>query len=261
MDKDKAKNLRITVALVFLLALAVYEACLSGVFFFPPVTDMFDGLVTRLLGSAAVLAIVGGLGINLFNKLTRKAVIAVLPCFVAVICNPPLEGLIFGDAELSYVGAELVWYVALLAAECLAVGLFEELLFRGALFTVILEKRRNNSKEVFLAAIFSSAVFALVHLVNLFVSSPLAVFMQVGYSFLIGGLCSFVFLKTGNVLASALLHAVFNFGGTLVEVLGEGGWGGLPTLLITLVVGIAAGIYVIRSYLKISIEETDKLYK
>ena len=260
MEENRKKKIRVAVAATFLVLLAVYETFLSGKFFSAPVTEMFDGLVTRLLGIIAVVAILGGVGVNLTNKPVPETILAVLPCFLAVICNPPLEGLIFGDAELNYGGAELAAYIVMLAAECLAVGFFEELLFRGALFTFVLENRRENGKKIFLSVVISSAVFALVHLVNLFAASPLSVLLQIGYSFLIGGLCAFALLKTGNVIVCALLHGTFNFCGTLVDTLGAGGWGGIPTIIITSVVGIAVAIYVIYSLLHFPPEDADKLY-
>ena len=84
--------------------------------------------------------------------------------------------------------------------------------------------------------------------------------MQIGYSFLIGGLCSFVLLKTGNIAFCVLLHATFNFTGTLVERLGTGGWGGWLTAIITLVVALPVAVYVVYSLIKIPTETTDKLY-
>ena len=219
---------------------------------------MIDSVITRLVGGVAIACLLPTLGYKVFNKPSGFAVLSVLPCFAAVICNPPLIGLISGDAEIIYGEG---YRFLLFAAECFATGIFEELLFRAILFPAILEKRRQTSVKIFLSVIVSSAIFALVHLLNLFAGAGFgSIAMQIGYSFLIGGLCSFVLLKTGNIAFCVLLHATFNFTGTLVERLGTGGWGGWLTAIITLVVALPVAVYVVYSLIKIPTETTDKLY-
>ena len=89
------------------------------------------------------------------------------------------------------------------------------------------------------------AVFALVHLVNLFAgASPAAVLMQIGYSFLIGGLCAAVLVASGSVWMWTAVHAVYNFCGTILSRFGEGvRWDNL-TVGLTVGIGLAAGIFI-----------------
>ena len=254
MKPTKAKRgFLFAAACLFAITAGVYEWFLSGRLSSPPASVSIDAIITRTLGAVAAACL-----LPIFGRPTLKSLLAVIPCFVAVVCNPPLIGLFAGDATITY---DAPSYFILFALECLATGMFEELLFRGMLFPAILENRRSSSKKIFLSVIISSAVFALAHLFNIFTSSPAAIFMQIGYSFLIGGMCSFALMKTGNVLTCVLLHAAFNFTGTLVERLGSGGWGGLITLAIVLPVAAATAVYVVYSLVKIRTEETNKLYE
>lgn len=237
----------ICVALVALIALMVYEIFFSGKIGVSPVTSLADGIITRALGTIVAAVAVKKSGYKVFKKCGYKAVIAVLPCFAAVVCTPPLIGLIIGDASLSYTGGTLALYAFLFIAECLLVGAFEELLFRGILFRAVAARQNDDKAGRFLAVIISSAVFALVHLFNLFTSSPLAVLMQVGYSFLLGGACCFTFLKTENILYCVLLHAAFNFCGGLTDTLGYGGWGGAPSYALSAIVCTFVAVYVLVS--------------
>lgn len=248
MIKDTIKKYGdVCVAVIALVALVIYQGFLSGKIGTPPVTALADGIVTRALGSAVAVVAVKKAGYKVVNKCSGKAIIAVLPCFLAVVCNPPLIGLITGDAAFSYSGATLCLYIVLFITECLLVGTFEELLFRGILFPAVEERLKENKRGRFFAVIISAAIFALVHLFNLFTSSPLAVLMQVGYSFLLGGACCFTFLKTGNILYCVLLHATFNFCGGLTDTLGYGGWGGVPSYVFSAVVCVLVAVYVLVS--------------
>lgn len=250
MIKDTIKKYGdVCVAVIALAALVIYQGFLSGKIGTPPVTALADGIVTRALGSAVAVVAVKKAGYKVVNKCSGKAIIAVLPCFLAVVCNPPLIGLITGDAAFSYSGATLCLYIVLFITECLLVGTFEELLFRGILFPAVEERLKENKRGRFFAVIISAAIFALVHLFNLFTSSPIAVLMQVGYSFLLGGACCFTFLKTGNILYCVLLHATFNFCGGLTDTLGYGGWGGVPSYVFSAVVCVLVAVYVLVSLL------------
>ena len=244
------KNLDVCVAGIALVALAVYEIFFAGKVAAEPLGGILDGIITRALGAIVAAVAVEKAGYKVFNKCGLKAIIAVLPCFLAVCANPPLLGLLFGDAAFLYSGAELAAYIALFFVECLLVGAFEELLFRGILLPAVIERRAKKDKSAFWSVIISSAAFALVHLFNLFTSSPTAVIMQVGYSFLLGGASCFVFLKTGNILPCVLLHALFNFCGGLVQTLGEGGWGGVPSAIIAVAVCVPVAVYVVAALLK-----------
>ncbi len=243
--------------------LIVYEWKLKGWYADPVMRDVVDMIVTRMVGGVVFLLLTHYLGYRVlspFRKPFGRALLISLPCFLVVLTNPPILGLLSGLATLEYSGARLAGYIALFAWECLAIGFFEELAFRGVVLPMILEKRRGSRKQIFLSVLLSSAVFGGIHLVNLFVSSPGAVFLQIGYSFLIGGMCAFVLIKTANIWLCVLLHAIFDFCGKLVDTLGKGTWISLPIILFTAVLGTAVAAYILYGFAHIDPKITDRLY-
>ena len=100
-----------------------------------------------------------------------------------------------------------------------------------------------------------------MHLVNILLgSSPGAVIMQIGYSFLIGAMCSVVLLKTANLWLCVILHSVFNFCGALVPRCGEGIIWEPFTVTLTVIIAIATTVYMVLEFLKIKTEECDRIY-
>ena len=185
---------------------------------------MAETIVTRVIGSLIFVALIRRIGYPVLGKpaVGREerghAAVIVLACAVA-LNNLPVIGLVSGKARITASPPTIL----LFAVECAAVGCFEELAFRGFLFPYCAERLRGKKHPAFLSALISSAVFGLVHLVNLLSgASPGAVLMQIGYSFLIGGLCVCVLLASGSVWAAAAGHAVYNFCGTILSRFGEG---------------------------------------
>lgn len=206
----------------------------------PTRNALLSTLISRILGAAAVFL--------LLTEIPEKPRLTVSPrkyagltlvlASLVSLNNGPWIGLLSGNAKVTGSAADIL----LLAGESLAVGLFEELAFRGLLFPVILEKFENRT---FTAAFVSSLIFAAVHLVNLAEGAPGAVIMQVGYSFLIGGMCTVILLEWGSVWLCALLHGVYDFGGALIPRLGEGTVWDPATVTLTAVLGvITAAVFV-----------------
>lgn len=224
------------------------------------VSQSLDALITRSLGCAAALLLLRLVGYACFHRPSRKGLLLSAPCYVTALLNPPILPLVFGTATLYVVGVGLFYRSLLYFAECFAVAAFEELLFRGGVFLVFAESRRQKPRGVFFAAIYSSALFACVHLLNLFVSSPLAVLLQTGYSFLLGGMCAFVFVVTKNISFSVALHAIFNFCGGFIERFGSGSWYTLPIILFTCVLGCLVAIHVLHRFIAFRGSDVDCFY-
>ncbi len=148
---------------------------------------------------------------------------------------------------------------------CLAVGLFEEIVFRGLLFPCLIEAFSKTKKGLVMAFVISSVLFGVAHLGNLFVGAGIGdTLLQTVYSTLIGGLCAFVLLKTKNIVCPSLIHILYNFCGLLFD--GKVGLGTgipfyLPTLILTVVVGLLAGIIVIIALFSYTDQERKELYE
>ena len=220
---------------------------------------MAETILTRLIGALVFLPLIRRMGYPVLGgmkkPLSRFALPVILAAWVVAVNNLPIVGMLSGNARVSAGGA----VVLLFALECAAVGCFEELAFRGFLLPYCAERMRQRKKAAFFSALLSSAVFGAVHLVNLFAGgSPGAVVMQIGYSFLIGGLCAAVLVASGSVWMCAAVHAVYNFCGTILSRFGEGvRWDSL-TVGLTVGIGAAAGVLIL-CYLLRADNELDKI--
>lgn len=93
----------------------------------------------------------------------------------------------------------------------IAPGIREELLCR--IIPVSLLMRREDRKELITAAyLIPSLVFGLFHFVNLYSGAdPILTLLQVAYATAVGLIFAAIYLKTGNLWVSILLHALLDF--------------------------------------------------
>lgn len=196
---------------------------------------------------------------SLFGKAEKP--LYLLPCLLVAVNNFPFFAFITGKSVFVSVGAT---DVILFFLYCSAVGIFEECVFRGILFPVLLERFPKNKKGLLYGFVLSSIIFGLFHLFNLLGGAGLGeTLLQVCYSALIGGLCAFALIKTKNILCLAAIHALYNFCGLLLDDsvgLGNGVVFNLPTVLITLAIGLSVGVFVLHSLLRYSEKERTDLY-
>lgn len=218
---------------------------------------LLKSVLSRVCGSAVFLFVLLYQRLHLFARPTAACLPAFLPALAVVINNFPILSAISGDARLTR--PELI---PLFALDALMIGVFEEIAFRGVLFPLLLENRRGTTRQIFRSTVAVSAVFGLVHLVNLLEGADIgSTLLQVGYSFLIGGMCSIVLLKSGNLLLCILLHAIYDFCGGLYPTLGEGVWWDTPTVIFTALLGTAVCVWMLWILTKIKPAEADRLYK
>ena len=255
----------IVLLLVFLLVFPTISKALDA-----DAADLIETAVSRLIAGVLFLLTILYMDFPLLSirRLpSGKSLLLSLPALVIAVNNFPIIGLCTGLVRV--VKWELV---PLLFLSCLATGLFEEAAFRGVIFPLLLRtttrfvSRRQTSRispealAIFLAIFGASAVFALTHALNLLVgASPLSVILQIGYSFLIGGMCAIVLLLTGNILIPTLIHALFNFGGYLIPTLGTGRLWDMPTVVLTVVVSLVILAYFLVLLLKMSKEDIQRV--
>ena len=257
------RKIAITITAVCALLLVCYEFFL-GELVFSSLEDnirlLVDMTVTRALGAAVFTVILVYLGYQVLNPIKKPFLSSLafcLPAYAVAVNNFPFSSVIKGDATVDVTAGEII----LLTVECLAVALFEEMAFRGAIFLGFAEKRRESRFGLFISIILSSAVFGAVHLLNIFTSPPIAVLMQIGYSFLIGGMCSVVLLKTANIWHCVAIHAIFNFSGAVVPTFGRGEIWDSFTVIITALVAVLTFAYMLVFFLRFDVRETEKIYK
>ncbi len=214
-------------------------------------------LALRVLGSLIFVSLSVFLSYRICNRVPFASLAVILPCLLVVVNNLPILALIRQEAWVER------WdLLGLFLADCLFIGAFEELAFRGTLFLAILEKRRKDTRQIFITALISSLLFGLVHLANLLEGGGLvATLLQVGYSFLIGGMCSIILLKTRSIIPCILLHTIFDFCGSLVPTLGAGEIWNPPTIAFTAVLAVVVSVAMIVVLCRVKPEETDLFYQ
>lgn len=214
--------------------------------------------IPMIAGGIAVTLISRGLGLRLFAK--PYCLWALLPAVIIALDNFPWLAYFAGKMTLIYTQP---LHFLLFALYCILVGLFEEILFRGIFFALFAAFFEKSHKGLLYTYVVSSLVFGGVHLFNVFYAGGGAV-LQAGYSVLTGGLFAFVFIKTKNILFSAVIHALYNFCGTLFTSelgLGLGSIIDAPTAIMMTVISVIIGSYVLYSVWKTSEIERNTLYK
>ncbi len=219
-----------------------------------------DMIATRLLGGIAFFAMLINLDYKVLNPIKKpflRSILYSLPAFVIAVNNFPFSTVIKGEARVT----ESEGMILMLLFECIMVGFFEEMAFRGVVFLGILKKDPENKLWAFASIAISSVIFGLLHLVNLFESSPGAVFLQIGYSALIGAMCSVVLMKTANIWLCVLVHGLYNFCGAIIPRLGEGVVWDTFTVVLTVIISLAVSAYMIILFVKDSFKAINNIYK
>ena len=223
-------------------------ALLIGVYIFDPTKGIPDEPSRQLIRMAllricaipALVCCITILRLCLTERRRTRILAFFLPAMVIALNNSPWLPLAVGDAKWN--GSAAVWWLLL---QVVGVGVMEELAFRGILLPLLLDRFGRTKKGMWTSILLSSAVFGMMHFLNLLESPNLvAVLLQVGYSALLGAMCAVLFLGTGNIWYCIAVHTVYNFGGGISTYFVAGTVWDLPNVLCTLFVSVAvAGWY------------------
>lgn len=215
--------------------------------------------IPLIFGIAAVYLLLYKNGSKLFSK--PQNLLYFIPCLAVAVNNFPFISYFAGKMQLLHTEA---LDVTLFLVYCIAVGLFEEGVFRGILIPFVASYFSKDKKGLWLTLIISSAVFGGIHLFNLAYGAGIgATLLQVCYSFLTGGMFAFILIKTKNVFLCAFTHTVYNVAGLLCSTdgLGAGVVFDLPTGICMGIVAVVVCIFVLISVHKYSKEEQAELYQ
>ena len=257
--KKLKKSEAVTAAAICAAGMVILEYAPIALFPSEPLNTLAKTACSRCLGAVMFLVLLLWLGYRVFDRSGfGKKLLFILPPLAVVVNNLPILALASGAARVT----GTPWEIFFFAMQSLMIGIFEEAAFRGVLLLVLLEKRRSSTKEIFWTTALSAAVFGGVHLLNLAAGAGFGpTIMQVGYSFLIGGMCGIVLLKTRNLWLCALLHAIFDFCGFLVPQLGEGTLWDTPTVVFTAVLAVLVTTYMVFALLKIKPGDVSPIYE
>ncbi len=216
--------------------------------------------IPRVIFSVVAIIIIAKYNFaKIFKSFSKMGLLLILPALLVCVNNAPIVGIISGSVTPNCSVGLVFAYLAY----CISVGFYEELIFRGIILPlcIILLKKAKNG--IFWAVVLASAIFSLSHIVNLFSGMGIgAVALQLGYTFLIGGMCAICTLKVKNIFPAVVLHTIYDIGGLALLKIGNSGglfsgnqWDVL-TVIITAVLGIAVGVYMFIMLLKINKKST-----
>lgn len=217
------------------------------------------GAIQQGCGFVAVVIVLKLLNIRLFGK--PQAWTYILPCAIIAIDNFPFWSYFQGN--MAFVRSSATDFI-LFGVYCITIGLFEESVFRGLLFSVVAGLFPKNKKGLIKTFFLTSFAFGFVHLFNLFSGAGIgATLLQVVYTTLTGGLFAFALIKTKNLLIPAFVHALYNFCGLLLseQGLGTGVVFDLGTVFIMAFISVAIGAFVLYSLYKYPENERKSLYQ
>ena len=253
---DAEKSPIYHIAVIWLLAVGFASLPLKK--FFLIFTD--DQTVALFLSAITVRAIVFTAAVVFVYKydffglikarVKLKGLLLCIPALIVAINNFPIIGAIKGDVVFSGNAT----YTILFIIDCLFIGAFEETVFRGIIFPLTFIKLKDKKHAAFYSVAISSAIFAVTHLVNLFAGAGFgATILQVGYSFLIGGLCALSVLKTGSVIPAIIIHFIYDVGGLILNPsygVATGFQWDTATVIITAVLGVFVAVFEVYYALK-----------
>lgn len=152
-----------------------------------------------------------------FTPITALTWITIIPAIIISINNFPISAFIQDHTYMTLPNNHIFPFIIYNSS----IAFFEEIIFRSILLVLFLKTMPQTKKSVFKAIIYSSIVFALVHILNYFEGASIFnTLRQVGYSFLTGLLWSSLYLLTKNLYISMFAHATYNIAGMFFVSLG-----------------------------------------
>ena len=224
--------------------------------------EMISNSLLRLIGGIVFVILMYMIGYKKlisFKRPILNSLLIIIPGIIISINNFPIIAYLDGRADI----LEPSYTIYIFMIECISTGFFEEIIFRGILLFLLLQKLPSTKKGMYLAIFISSAIFSLSHLINLFGGVNLNdTVLQVGYSFLMGLMWAVIYLKTRNIWMSVILHSTYNFFGLVLFRLGyvNNRYDNV-TIITTVLLAILVAIYTLYISLKIDVNKLEELYE
>lgn len=241
-----------------LLAWAILMLVYTYVGFFFSTTDVFKipkpwntvvGLIVVII--VAVLCVRFGKTTKVFSKRLKLkkstwVIAIILLAFFGFIVIFGKLGNWIAVFKLSSTPMIMTFCVALCA------GIGEEFLMRNLAFNTCLAFLKNSRYSIFWSSVISSAVFGLIHLVNLTHQSWNATGQQVFYAFALGLIFMLIHVLTNNMKVTPIVHFLFDLQPAIRSMsVGESSWSNILIFWGILIVLSLISLWLInRDYLR-----------
>jgi membrane protease YdiL (CAAX protease family) len=181
-----------------------------------PGPEFFKVLIGHSLTGLLLMGVIVKLGIFKDARFTFpnkwKAVWLVWPLAVLALLN--LSSLFDGSLTID---TSRPWIIVLYAMMNLAIGFCEEVMGRGLVLNLMLQKWGSSRRGIYQAAIVSGVLFGAAHIFNL-ISGHLPLISnlsQIGYSISFGIVFAACFLRNNSIWPVIIMHAAIDIGGGL----------------------------------------------
>jgi membrane protease YdiL (CAAX protease family) len=160
-------------------------------------------LIAITFGLIKKLRLIDFTGLNYWQNLKNIQAVMIVLAFIIIGIS---------GNWTTYKGTKLELLI-LFALSTFAVGIVEELAFRGTIFPLLIKSFKKTNRPILISALLSSLMFGLVHFINLF-SQPeniIGIISQVFFATAIGVFFCGLMVRTENILIPCIIHALVNF--------------------------------------------------
>ena len=255
------RNKNNVVILSLLLLIVVIQLLKVSAFTDDLSIEIIRDTTIRLIFSVALIILMYYLGHSFFMKSSKPftyIAFIVFPALLIAINNFPISAYFFNRVTIT----EPAHTLYLFAIECLSVGIFEEIIFRGIIFAVLVQQLPQTRAGGFIAILISSILFGFMHLLNLFNGANIAsVLIQVGYSILVGAMLAVVYVATQNLIYPILIHGIYNYFGLVAFRFGiVNSRYDVVTIVVTIVLSLFSFVFYYIVFMKTTKSEIEKVY-
>ncbi len=210
---------------------------------------MIVDIVLRFSYSIVIILMIMALRLDVLKPKNLHLLWLAIPALLVSINNFPI--IAFFNEKTTLTASDTDVYMFLM--QSVSIGLFEELIFRGLMLAWILDYLKDTKHAVLKSMFISSALFGLVHLLNIFAGASFGqTILQMLYTTLTGLMWSAVLVLTKNIWTTVVLHIVYNIAGLFFPTLGQviGQWD-IWTVSITIGLSIVVAAFYLYHILKI----------
>lgn len=159
-----------------------------------------------------------------------------IPFFVIGIASVFVSNMGLKWEQLSFLG---ISNLIVFTINMILVGANEEIWLRSLVLNTFINKYGTDKKSLWKSVIMSAIIFGLIHIPNIFFMEPLTLLVQVINAMSAGVLFAVIFIKSKNIWAGIIVHAIVDWCSLFV---GSCFTGGNTVLSISMNGGQAAGI-------------------
>lgn len=215
---EKSSKIMLLIAVVLVILSSTIELIFNLFIQESWISSTIPRIIFSTMIKLVLLAIIIFIALKIYKmkmKFGKKCLGKGIFWFGLVLCIASLFNLVGGyqKPEISFIQALPVLMLFLVFS--ISVGLYEEIVFRGFIFSLFRKYFGESKKGIYLSVLLSALAFGCMHFVNLIVYPDLIIttIAQVISASFVGVLFAVIYYRTENLLPCIILHSVFDFAG------------------------------------------------